>query len=327
MPSLPIPVFAACVLAFLALRAWRRGGTSWPFLVLILACAVQALVVAGHHHYGLWLAQMAQPVLALCLPPLAWLAFVAGVRRPLGAQDMWHLVAPGVGLFARVAAPMALDALIVAVFLAYGGAILWALRGRGDLDHARLAAGEGPLRLWRWVGGVLILSALSDVVIPVLAAAGLRDWVMWLVTGFSTASLVALGVLGLAPDLEGAAEPEVPQPATEGDAALVAALERMLEERWLALDPDLTLARIARRMGVPAKALSAAVNRVRGENISRVVNRWRIDHAAGMLRGGASVTEAMLGSGFNTKSNFNREFLRVMGQAPTAWMAAQKVGQ
>ena len=104
MPSLPIPVFAACVLAFLALRAWRRGSTSRPFLVLIFACAVQALVVAGHHHYGLWLAQMAQPVVALCLPSLAWLAFVAGVRRPLGAQDLWHLVAPGAGLFARVAA-------------------------------------------------------------------------------------------------------------------------------------------------------------------------------------------------------------------------------
>jgi AraC-like DNA-binding protein len=172
---------------------------------------------------------------------------------------------------------------------------------------------------------VLILSALSDVVIPVLAAAGLRDGVIWLVTGFSTASLVALGLLGLAPDLEGVAEPEAAQPATEGDAALVAALEQMLEARRLALDPDLTLARIARRMGVPAKALSAAVNRVRGENISRVVNRWRIAHAAGMLQDGASVTEAMLGSGFNTKSNFNREFLRVMGQAPTAWMAGARV--
>ena len=72
-------------------------------------------------------------------------------------------------------------------------------------------------------------------------------------------------------------------------------------------------------MGVPAKALSAAVNRVRGENISRVVNRWRIAHAAGMLQDGASVTEAMLGSGFNTKSNFNREFLRVTGESPSEW--------
>ncbi len=32
-----------------------------------------------------------------------------------------------------------------------------------------------------------------------------------------------------------------------------------------------------------------------------------------------SVTEAMLSAGFNTKSNFNREFLRTTGQAPSDW--------
>lgn len=34
---------------------------------------------------------------------------------------------------------------------------------------------------------------------------------------------------------------------------------------------------------------------------------------------GQSMTEAMLGSGFNTKSNFNREFLRVTNHSPTDW--------
>jgi AraC-like DNA-binding protein len=29
----------------------------------------------------------------------------------------------------------------------------------------------------------------------------------------------------------------------------------------------------------------------------------------------------MLNSGFNTKSNFNREFLRVMGASPSEWLA------
>ncbi len=80
-----------------------------------------------------------------------------------------------------------------------------------------------------------------------------------------------------------------------------------------------TLRAGARRLGVPAKALSAAVNRVKGENISRVVNGWRVAHAGALLREGASVTEAMLASGFATKSNFNREFLRVTGRAPSDW--------
>jgi AraC-like DNA-binding protein len=31
----------------------------------------------------------------------------------------------------------------------------------------------------------------------------------------------------------------------------------------------------------------------------------------------------MLESGFNTKSNFNREFLRVVGKSPSEWLAGQ----
>ena len=47
MPTLPIPVFAAIFLAFLGLRAWRRGETPPVFLALIALCALQAAVAAG----------------------------------------------------------------------------------------------------------------------------------------------------------------------------------------------------------------------------------------------------------------------------------------
>ncbi len=324
MLTLPIPAFAALVLAFLGLRAWQRGETPLPLLVLIGALALQSAVVAGNQHYGLPGFAVVQPVLALCLPPLAWVAFVATVRRPLVAADLWHVTVPAFGAFAKAFAQgWVLDALIVGVFLAYGGAILWSLRGAVDLAHVRLGAGERPLRLWRWIGVALIGSGVVDVVIPVLLALGLHDWVGWLVTGLSSATLLVLGALGLSPDLEAVPEEDVAPAATEGDAALVAAMDVLMAERRLWLDPDLTLSRIARRMGVPAKTLSGAINRVRGENVSRVVNGWRIAHACTLLRQGDGVTQAMLGAGFNTKSNFNREFLRVMGVAPTDWRAKQ----
>lgn len=323
MPTLPVPAFAALVLAFLCLRAWARGETPVSLLVLIGACAVQSAVVAGNQHYRLPGFDVLQPVLALCLPPLAWVAFVATVRRPLAMGDVWHVTVPAFGIFARVFAPgWVLDLWIVGVFLAYGAVILWSLRGTADLAFARLGAGERPLRLWRWIGLALILSAVIDVVIPVLLAQGQVQWVAWLVTGLSSVTLLALGVLGLSPSLEAVAEKEPPPAATEGDAALVASMEALMAERRLWLDPDLTLARIARRMGVPAKALSAAINRVMGQNVSRVVNGWRIAEACRLMQGGANVTEAMLGAGFNTKSNFNREFLRVMGKAPKDWLSA-----
>ena len=40
------------------------------------------------------------------------------------------------------------------------------------------------------------------------------------------------------------------------------------------------------------------------------------------MEGGAGVTDAMLASGFNTKSNFNREFRRVTGRTPSDWRDA-----
>jgi AraC-like DNA-binding protein len=319
MPTLPVPMFAALVLAFLGLRAWARGETPRPLLALIAACALQAAMVAGRLHYGLDWLRLVQPGLVMGLPALAWLAFMSATRRPLGLGDLWHLAGPAFGLFCVVFAPEALDVVILAAFLGYGAAMLLALRRGGEMAHARLGAGERPLRLWRWVAGALFASALSDMGIMAAVAAGHRDWLGWLVTLFSTASLVALGGLMLAEEAATVAEVEVAPAATEGDAALVAALEALMEERRLWLDPDLTLARIARRLGVPAKVLSAAVNRVRGENISRVVNGWRVAEAGRLLKGGASVTEAMLGSGFATKSNFNREFLRVTGKAPRGW--------
>ena len=85
------------------------------------------------------------------------------------------------------------------------------------------------------------------------------------------------------------------------------------------LDPNLTLVRLARRLHLPEKRLSSAVNRATGGNVSRHVNAWRIRHACKLIEAGSPVTEAMLESGFNTKSNFNREFKRVTGTAPSLW--------
>jgi AraC-like DNA-binding protein len=82
------------------------------------------------------------------------------------------------------------------------------------------------------------------------------------------------------------------------------------------LDPNLTHAHLARKLRMPVKALSATINRATGENVSRFVNAERIRHAQSLLLRGETVTEAMLASGFNTKSDFNREFLRVTGQNP-----------
>ena len=157
--------------------------------------------------------------------------------------------------------------------------------------------------------------------------AGLGAWQPVIIGVVTSATLLALGGLGLSGALQasageggdmGAADPAGHD--GEADTALLARLAALMAERRPYLDPDLSLSQLARRLGVPAKALSGAVNRAGGENVSRYINAHRIGHACAELAAGKPVTEAMLAAGFNTKSNFNREFLRVKGCAPTDWV-------
>lgn len=94
---------------------------------------------------------------------------------------------------------------------------------------------------------------------PVIIAAG------------SSRALLMLGVLGLSRDLaQGKKVTETAAPYdTEADAELMGRLEDLMKTKALYLDPDMTIAQIARRLRVPPKALSGAINRDRGENVSR----------------------------------------------------------
>jgi AraC-like DNA-binding protein len=97
-------------------------------------------------------------------------------------------------------------------------------------------------------------------------------------------------------------------------------LDDLMQSRQLYRDPDLNLGRIARKMNLPARRVSVAVNRVHGMSVSQYVNDFRIRAACGMLTDtDEPVTRLMFDCGFISKSNFNREFLRVTGTSPTEY--------
>jgi AraC-like DNA-binding protein len=333
MPVLPIPMVAALVLGFLALRSALRGETRPLFLALIAACAVQSAVIALVQHYGVGFLQPVQPVTATMIPAIAWLAFVAGTRRALvWPGDAVHALGPAVTALCSFLAPDALDVLVVGMFAGYGVALLLATASGGDaLPRTHLGSGDIPLWLWRLTAFALVLSALSDVAIVLVQVSGAGRWQPAIVALFSSLTLLVVGALSLSSDLGGGHGPEeeVASTATaapvlvdaEQDKMLMERLARLMSDRAPYLDPDLTLAQLARKLTVPAKQLSAAINRVHGENVSRHLNRYRIEHAGALLRQGKTVTSAMLESGFNTKSNFNREFLRIMQASPSEWFA------
>jgi AraC-like DNA-binding protein len=330
MPVLPIPLIIALVLlAFLAHRVMTRE-THVMLLALIAACAVQGIIIALVQYYGVTAVRPFQPLLASLIPAIAWLAFrqaSGGMPKPrdLAIHSTGFLLA----LACLLLRPELLDILIPALFAAYGAAMLLRLaRGEESLPHTRLESGSRPLLAWRIVAISLIVSAASDVLIAYYLAIGEKGVLLWVPSLVSSLTLFALGALSLSPATEGKRDEEdeessVSPEDSEKQQSMVARLDDYVAAQKPFLDPDLTLARLARKLTVPAKQRSCAINRVKAENVSRYINRHRIDHACGLISEGKSVTEAMLASGFNTKSNFNREFLRVKGENPSKWLETQ----
>lgn len=326
MPSLPLPIVSALVLAFLLAVLLLRRDRPLLFLALVGLCAVQAAVIALAHYYGIAVFRAVQPVTAAAIPPLAWVAFrFSAVRRPRLPHDLVHLAGPLLALAALLAIPTLLDPLIPALFLGYGGAILLAAwRGADALPRLPFEAGDTPGLVWKVIALSLMISALGDMLFVEAEFGGRPEWLPWAIALWSSLSLLAVGGLVLMWSIaRGERDPAPRIPPIphdpEADKALMSRLDAMLESRQLYLDPELTLTRLARALHVPDKRLSAAINRTTGSNVSRYVNGYRIREACRALEEGVDVTEAMLASGFNTKSNFNREFRRVTGRTPSSW--------
>lgn len=322
-------MIVALVLGFLFARTLLAGGYPKLFSALLVVCALQSVVVSLIQYYGVTALLALQPVTASIIPPLAWLAFLTSAVRPLDLRhDLLHLAAPVFAAFCVALAPTALDVVVFGIFVGYGVAILVTLgRSAGGLPFMRLESDRIPGLIWCAIAVALILTAIGDGLIAVALAYDLGVLRPWILSIFSSLALLSIGLLAVSSDLIGEAEPAAPDAASPptvdsaGDEALMQRLDKLVREDQLYLDSDLTLARLARRLHVPVKQLSAAINRRTGENVSRFINNFRIAHACERLRSGDNVTAAMLASGFNTKSNFNREFTRVTGMAPSAWKA------
>lgn len=328
MPVLPVPMIIALLLLGLLLHRMLTRKAQNALLVLIGCCAVQSAIIAAVQYYGLTALRVVQPIFATVIPAVAWLAFRQASTGIVSKPDIClHSIGPTIALICLAAAyPEALDALIPILFAAYGLAIMVKLsRGEDSLPHSRLENGSMSLLVWRVLATAMIASAGTDIFIAARLASGDEEVLLWLPSVFSSITLLVLGMLGLSHSIEShnTASKEEPQHSAQEerrDAAIVKKLEGYIEKNKPYLDPDLTLARLARKLLVPEKQLSSAINKRKGENISRYINKHRVLYACVLLREGKSVTEAMFASGFNTKSNFNREFLRVQGVNPRLWL-------
>tara|TARA_R110000868_G_scaffold86206_3_gene241844 strand:- start:6355 stop:7503 length:1149 start_codon:yes stop_codon:yes gene_type:complete len=91
------------------------------------------------------------------------------------------------------------------------------------------------------------------------------------------------------------------------------------------LDAELTLASLARQLGMAPRDLSELINQTLGVHFFDFINRYRIEWAKQRLLDDPRVTilEILYAAGFNSKSSFNAAFRRCEGMSPTQFRSAR----
>ncbi|WEX91257.1 AraC family transcriptional regulator [Sinorhizobium garamanticum] len=339
-----MPFVVSLVLCLILVRMIRQEG--WKlglFPLLVATFAIQAVLSGLNWNIGWYPARFIQPILAALLPALSFAAFDQLRRNNVAKfSGLWlHLIPASVvaGLVAFWRAPI--DLVLFATCLGYGLALLRVARqGPGALAAARISDEWTAHKALVAMAALLVLTAFIDATISLDFFLGEGQRAQTLLT---VASVLWLAVAGYAATVADDARPHMGSNATEEifavatsgprslpsassteeDAAIIDRIDTLMREQHLYRDADLTLERLARRAGIPARQISGALNRVHGRNVSQVVNEYRVGDAKRRLIATPDpVTVIMLESGFGTKSNFNREFLRITGMTPSAYRRA-----
>jgi AraC-like DNA-binding protein len=85
-------------------------------------------------------------------------------------------------------------------------------------------------------------------------------------------------------------------------------------------DPELTLAKLARKLGTNTSDLSRAINEGLGMNFNELVNRLRVDSVKAQLAAPdekRNLLDLAFEAGFSSKASFNRSFRLYAGATPT----------
>jgi AraC-like DNA-binding protein len=331
MPSLPFPVFTLFILLILLAKlCLQPGEKSRGLMYFIAGCSLLVMMSALRWTFDAVVFRQLQSLFAILFPALVWRCFTDLTLH----KRAWHVttsvIPPALALLVNLGWPDATDAALVLLYLGYGIALLrtgWL--GADAFVLIRLSDSPTTSMMAFAAGSFLCFSSLTDLAIawdfsqyhgqhaPLLVAIsqGILLPFICLAILFSGRKIPPL------PDSAAGVPPE-PEAVAE-DKHLAQQLEQTLVARQLFLDPDLTLQTLARKTGIPARQISRSINRTHECNVSQWINGFRIQHAQRLLlQSDAPITEIMLEAGFATKSNFNREFVRISGMSPTDFRRA-----
>ena len=330
MLFVPLPFVVAILLITLFTAVVRRddeGPANRPFLALILVSVFQSVISGLRWGYGVQEVMYLAPLGAATVPPLAYAGVMVLARKnhqPLLRRLALHAGPALVIVVLLVTWRDAIDLALVAIFVAYAIAIL--LLMRSGTDALRLAPFEGAALAFRailFAAFALLFSAAVDIFVLLDLAWTQGEYARPVI---SIGNLALLAILSIAAASASASRRPVETvdagstPELADDKETVAAVHSLMETKRVYRDVELNLDRLARKLGIPARQISTAINRATGKNVSQYVNEHRVAEACRLLaETGRSVTEIMFEVGFQTKSNFNREFRRVTEMTPLEW--------
>jgi AraC-like DNA-binding protein len=303
--------------------------------LLAALSAVMALMLVGNLVIGTahWRA-IGDLVLALDLsaPPLVYL-YVRQIRQGADPIRPAHLVHALPGVFGigawKLGFLSTMDIYVIACWALYIAAAAYFL----VRDHACYE----PAKLKRFVVGLLIVLAVIwalRVVMALQATQGklFLDGLPYILV-LSAIFIVTCGLLLISlryPNLLSIPGSHVKYANTRlpttGADEIQRAFDTMMRESKPYLDPDLTLAELAQRLGVLPRNVSQLVNGRFGINVSSYLNQLRVEEAARLLEElpDKPIKAVMFESGFKSKSVFNREFQRRKCASPTDFRIARK---
>ncbi|MGV6848383.1 MAG: helix-turn-helix domain-containing protein [Marinibacterium sp.] len=264
---------------------------------------------------------------------LAWMSAELLTDRPV---RLWPLAAiAGLAAAASLMAdfwPLAALARGGLVLAVYAGIVVFAVRSDADdLVAERRLLRRGLLAGMGATGIAITAIELtgSDRALPA-GLYPLQAGIFWLFGLAFGAWLLQPRAQIFAPDAAGRVprtSPGAIAPAPPKDPAMVR-LQKLMDDRIWARE-GLTIADLAREVGVPEHRLRAMINRTLGwRNFSTFINNRRIREAKVQLadpaRAGKSILEIAYECGFASLGPFNRAFRAETGQSPRDWRAAQR---
>jgi hypothetical protein len=275
MPAVPLQFVIALLLLIFLVRLVRReeGRPSRFFALMIAVYALQSVLYGLRWGYGIAAAAPPALFLAAIIPPLSWVAFSALTSTRTIDRGRLHLLPPLIfALLYVLVRPMAFLAVVV-IEVCYGVALARLGRAGPDaLDRVQLDGAISVPRVLEVTGFMMVAEACVDLAITVdfMRAHGVHA--AWIAGASSLLSIAVLGFTavvagGSVPAAdevpEGLVAPVQPPPTVEpGDDEIMAALEDVMRGRNLYRDPELSLDRLARKLAIPARRISGAVNRV-----------------------------------------------------------------